>query len=190
MTTTLAGFGLQPIRHISAESARQVAIAGGITSGTTADIFSYQAVKLSSNGVIQPAAAGDALYGIFVGCEYTTPDGVRVQSPVYVSGTTYATGSMTAYVQNDPNVIYAIQADGSVAQTAVGGQANLTNATSGSTTIGFSQQTLNSSVTAAGTAQFRILSLYTVPGNDWGDTYTIVEVQISAHQYVANINSI
>jgi hypothetical protein len=191
MSTTLAAFGLRPIRHISGESARQTALGDGIVTGYSANILSYQPVKFDTAGVIQAAAAGDAFIGTFLGCEYTTSDGQRVQTTNWVSGTSYVAGSLTAYYTSDPNLVYEIQADGSVAQTAIGGQANISNATSGSSTIGFSQATMNSSVTGAGsTAQLRILGLSTIPGNAWGDTYTIVEVQIATHQFVANINAI
>lgn len=191
MTTTQASFGLRPVSHISAESARQNSIVDGIVTGYSANLFSYTPVKLSTAGVLQAAAAGDALVGTFMGCEYTTSDGQRVQTTQWVSGTSYVAGSLIAYYTQDPNQVYEIQADGSVAQTAIGGQANLSNATSGNSTIGFSNATLNSSITGAGsTAQFRILNLAPYPDNAWGDTYTIVQVQIATHQFVANINAI
>jgi len=191
MTTTLAAFGLRPVSHISAESARQASIVDGIVTGYSANIFTDTPVKLSTNGVLQAAAAGDAIIGTFQGCEYTTSDGQRVQGAPWISGTSYVAGSLIAYFTSDPNLVYEIQADGSVAQTAIGGQANLSNATSGNTLLGFSQATLNSSVTGSGgTAQFRILNIAPYPDNAWGDTYTIVQVQIATHQYVANINAI
>ena len=187
MSATLQPFGLFPIRHVSGTRPMQEALTDGVVSGATADILSYQPVKLSTNGVLQPAAAGDDFLGVFLGCEYTTNDQQRIQSPAFISGTTYVAGSMVAYYTRDQGIIYQIQADGSVAQTAIGGQANISNATSGSTTLGYSQCTINSTITGAGsTAQLRILDLYPGVNNAWGDAYTIVEVQIATQQYTAN----
>ncbi len=187
MSSTLAGFGLVPIRHQSGQRPQQEALTDGIASGTTANIFTFQPVKFNSSGQLQPAAAGDDFIGVFLGWEYTTNDGQRTLSPVYVSGTTYVAGSTQVYYTRDQQIIYAIQADGSVAQTAIGGQANISNATSGNTNLGWSQCTMNATITgASNTAQLRVLDLYPGVDNAWGDSYTVVEVQIATQQYTAN----
>lgn len=188
MSTTLAAFGLRPVRHVSGSSPRQEALNDGVASGYTGNLYTNTAVKFSASGTLQAAAAAEAFVGTFLGCEYTTSDGQRIQTPVFVSGTTYVSGSFTAYFTRDPGIIYQIQSDGSVAQTAIGAQANISNATSGSTTIGYSQATINSTVTTGATAQLRILDLAPLPDNAWSDTYTVVEVSIATHQEVANIN--
>lgn len=188
MSATLAAFGLRPAKGQNQISPRQRALVDGIASGYTGNLFSYTPVKLSASGTIQAAAAADAFVGTFLGCEYTTSDGQRVQAANFVSGTTYVTGSMIAYYTDNPTEVYEIQSDGSVAQTAIGAQANISNATSGSTTIGFSQCTINATVTTGATAQLRIIGIAPYPDNAWGDTYTVVQVQIATHQYVANIN--
>ena len=54
----------------------------------------------------------------------------------------------------------------------------------GSTTTGLSQARM--STTAAGanaSAQLRVIDLAPYPGNAWGDSYTIVRVQIAEFQY-------
>jgi hypothetical protein len=188
MSTTLAPFGLRPARHYSGTSPRQTSIADGIVTGYTSTLLSYSPVKISTAGVLQAAAAGDAFVGTFLGCEYTTTDGSRVQTTQWTSGTTYVAGTLTAYFTRDPYELYEIQSDGSLAQTSIGAVANLSNTTSGSTTLGFSTATINATVTSGATAQLRILNIAPYPGNDWGDTYTIVQVQIATHQEVANIN--
>jgi uncharacterized protein YhjY with autotransporter beta-barrel domain len=44
-------------------------------------------------------------------------------------------------------------------------------------------------VTTGGTAQMRVIGITPGPDNNWGDAYTIVQVQISEHQNVATINA-
>jgi hypothetical protein len=96
-----------------------------------------------------------------------------------------------AYFYSDPNIVYEIQAAGSLAQTAIGAEADLSNTTAGSTTTGLSQCTLSTSVVAAGNpAQMRIVDIAPYPDNAWGDSYTIVRATISEHQYTAVANAI
>ena len=84
-----------------------------------------------------------------------------------------------------------MQADGTLAITSVGDQADLSNATDANTTAGLSQQTLSTTLAgAAGNAQFRILKLGEDVDNAWGDTYVIVDVEISEHQYTADVAAI
>jgi hypothetical protein len=95
------------------------------------------------------------------------------------------------YYYSDPAIVYDIQADGSLAQTSVGDQANFTNLTAGSTTTGLSACTISTSL--AGTSavgDMRIIGLTPAIDNAWGDAYTIVQVQVSRSQFVATINAI
>ena len=123
--------------------------------------------------------------------EWTDTTGRRRVSNYWPASTAYITGSCVAYYYSDPNIVYDIQADGSLAQTSIGDQANFTNITAGSTTTGLSAATI--STTLAGTSavgDMRIIGLYQGVDNAWGDAYTTVQVQISRSQYVATINAI
>jgi hypothetical protein len=87
--------------------------------------------------------------------------------------------------------VYDIQCDGSLAQTAIGDQANFSNIAAGSTTTGLSAATISSSLAGAGNAaQLRIIGLYNGVDNAWGDAYTTVQVQINQSQYQASVNAI
>jgi hypothetical protein len=98
--------------------------------------------------------------------------------------TAYQTGSCVAYFYNDPNIVYEIQADGSVAQSSIGDEANFTNLTAGSTTTGLSQCTMNSTLVGANNVgQVRIVDIAPYPGNDWDDAFTIVRVTVAEHQF-------
>ena len=183
MSATSAPFGLRPAFHPSGLD-RAVALADGITSTYSSDILKGQPVKYDTGGVIQPAAAGDAFVGAFSGVEWTDTTGRRRVSNYWPASTAYQTGSCIAYFYNDPNIVYEVQADGSVAQTAVGDEADLSNTTAGSNVTGLSQCTMSSTLKGAnGQGQVRIVNLAPYPGNAWGDNFTIVRVTVAKHQF-------
>jgi hypothetical protein len=183
MSSTNAPFGLRPAYHPSGLD-RATALADGIVSGYTSSILKGQPVKLDTSGVIQAAAAGDAFLGAFSGVEWTDTTGRRRVSNYWPANTAYQTGSCIAYYYDDPNIVYEIQADGSLAQTSVGAESDLSATTAGSTTTGLSQCTISTSVVAAGSgAQMRIINLAPYPGNAWGDSFTIVRATVAKHQY-------
>ena len=190
MSATSAPFGLRPAFHPSGLDRAQ-ALAGGILSGYTSDILKGQPVKLNSSGQLNVAAAGDSFQGAFAGVEWTDTTGRRRVSNYWPASTSYVAGSCVAYFYNDPNIVYEIQAAGSLAQTAIGDMADLSNTTDGSTTTGLSQCTLSTSLAGAGnSAQMLIRDLAPYPDNAWGDAYTIVRVTINESQFNASVNAI
>jgi hypothetical protein len=190
MSATNAPFGMRPAFHPSGLDRAQ-AIAGGIASGYSSDILKGQAVKLNSSGNIVQAAAGDSFQGAFAGVEWTDTTGRRRVSNYWPASTAYQTGSCVAYFYNDPNIVYEIQADGSLAQTAIGDMADLSNATAGSTTTGLSACTISTTLVGSGnSAQLQIVDLAPYVDNAWGDAYTIVRVTINESQYRATVNAI
>lgn len=192
MSATSAPFGLRPAFHPSGLDRAQ-ALAGGIPSAYASDILKGQAVLyVAGSGVIEPVnATGDAVSGAFAGVEWTDTTGRRRVSNYWPANTAYQTGSCVAYFYNDPNIVYEIQADGSVAQTAIGLDANLSNFAAGSTTTGLSQATLNATVLSTGVqGQVQVLDLAPYPDNAWGDAYTIVRVQVARRQIAAVVPGI
>ena len=190
MSSINAPFGLRPSFHPSGLD-RAVALANGIASGYNTGILKGQPVALNTSGNIITATAGSAFQGAFAGHEYTDLTGRRLVSNQWIANTAYQTGSQVTYYYSDPAIVYDIQADGSLAQTSVGDQANFTNVSAGSTTTGLSQCTI--STTLAGTSavgDLRIIGLSNGVDNAWGDAYTVVQVQVSRSQYVATINAI
>jgi hypothetical protein len=101
-------------------------------------------------------------------------------SNYWPASTAYTAGTCTAFFYNDPNIVYEIQADASVAQTAIGGEYNFTsvNVGTGSTTTGISAATLGVSTAVANGAQgaMRVVDYAPYVDNAWGDAYTIVRV--------------
>jgi hypothetical protein len=192
MSATNAPFGLRPAFHPSGLDRAQ-ALAGGIPSAYNTDILKGQAVLyVAGSGVIEPVnATGDALSGAFAGVEWTDTTGRRRVSNYWPANTAYQTGSCVAYFYNDPNIVYEIQADGSVAQTSIGLDANLSNFAAGSNVTGLSQATMAATPLSTGAqGQLQILDLAPYPDNAWGDAYTIVRVQVARRQISAVVPGI
>ena len=201
MSATLAAFGLRPAFHPSGLDRAQ-ALAGGIVSGYSNTILKGQPVVYSTaalasggstNGALTTAttpgtSASAAAYpwtGAFAGVEWTDTTGRRRVSNYWPANTAYVAGSCVAYFYSDPNIVYEIQADGPVAQIAIGNEFNFTNITAGSTTTGLSQATLGAA-TAVGNGvqgQMRVVDLAQNVDNAWGDNYTAVRVVIANSQF-------
>ena len=190
MSATNAPFGLRPAYHPSGLD-RATVLAGGIPSGYATQILKGQPVKYNSSGQIVPAAAGDSFVGAFAGVEFTDSTGRYRVSNYWPASQSLATNTVaTAYFYSDPLIVYEIQADGSLAQTAIGDQADFTNITAGSSTTGLSPATLSTTLVGAGnSAQMRIVDIAPYPGNAWGDAYTIVRVTINESQVQATVNA-
>jgi len=183
MSATSAPFGLRPAFHPSGLDRAQ-ALAGGIASAYPADILKGQPVKYDTAGTIVPASGSEAFVGAFAGVEWTDTTGRRRVSNYWPANTAYQTGSCVAYFYNDPNIVYEIQADGTLAQTSIGDEANITNSTAGSNTTGLSQATLSTSLAGAnGVAAMRIVDIAPYPDNNWGDAYVIVRATIAQFQF-------
>jgi len=204
MSSTSAPFGLRPAFHPSGLDRAQ-ALANGITSGLAVNILKGQPIVYSTaatvgstsaaNGTIIPAAtpgnsaasSGYQVVGAFAGTEWTDTTGRRRVSNYWPASTAFQTGSCVAYFYNDQNIVYEIQADGSLAQTSIGGEYNFSNITAGSTTTGLSQATLATASAQSNGAQgqMRVVDLAPYVDNAWGDSYTIVRVVLPYVQFVA-----
>lgn len=184
MSATLAGFGLRPVYHPSGIDRASVYT---IASAYGSAIYKGSPCTLNTNGTITVAAAAADFLGAFAGVEYVDATGKPTYSNYWPASTTAT--AITAYVYDDPNVVYEIQCDGSVAQTAIGDQADFTSATvaSGSTSTGISSSTMSASLAgAAAQGQLRIVGFGLAPDNAVGDAYTVVRVTNARSQFVYN----
>jgi hypothetical protein len=191
MPSTSAPFGLRPAFHPSgldraqalANGIQAVSTSGNVSAGYATTILKGQPVKMNSAGYIEVAGAGDSFLGAFAGVEWTDSTGRRRVSNYWPANESFLVGSVVAYFYSDPNIVYEIQTDGTVAQSAIGGEADLSNTTAGSTTTGLSQCTLSNSVAGSGTAQMRIIDIAPYPDNAWGDSFVIVRATIAEYQF-------
>jgi hypothetical protein len=197
MSAISAPFGLRPAFHPSGLDRAQ-ALANGIVSGYASNILKGQPVQYGTTanggtiGTIIPATTSGAWSGAFAGVQWTDTTGRARVSNYWPANTAYTAGSCTAYFYNDSNIVYEIQADGSMAQTTIGNEYNFSNITAGSTTTGLSQATLGAS-TAVGNGsngQMRVVDLGQNVDNAWGDAYTVVRVVNSASQFFGSFNAI
>lgn len=185
MSAVLAPFGFRPAYHpMGLDRAQKYTIASAYGSV----IYKNMPVILNTNGtVVQGTAAADLL-GMFAGVEFIDPTGRPVLSNYWPAGQTVLSGTVpTAWVYTDEKIVYEVQADGSIPQTAIGDQADVSNVTAGSVSTGLSAATLSASLAGAGVqAQFRIIGFGQYVDNAPGDAYTIVQVQLARQQFVSN----
>ena len=124
MTATASPFGLRPIGRLdsgSLEIMRQYPIASAY--GTA--IAAGDVVKFVDNGTTTTIAKEDGtgdtstelnIAGIFMGVSYTDPNtSQKTFSTLYPASTTAS--DIMAYVVDDPNVLFTIQADGEPTNT-------------------------------------------------------------------------
>jgi hypothetical protein len=200
MSATSAPFGLRPAFHPSGLDRAQ-ALAGGIPSGYATQILKGQPVAYGTaanggtNGTIIPitASSTEATWaGAFAGVQWTDTTGRARVSNYWPANTAYTAGTCTAFFYNDQNIVYEIQADGSMAQTTIGNEYLFTNVTAGSSTTGLSQATLGASTAVGNGAQgqMRVVDLAPYVDNAWGDSYTVVRVVNSASQFFGSVTAI
>lgn len=182
MTTTAAPFGFRPAYHTTGNSR---GIAYTITSAYGTALYKFAPVILDTNGTIIAGTTNADLLGILNGVQYTDSTGKPTWSNFWPASTVAT--NIIAYVWVEPTNVYEVQSNGSIAQTAVGDQADVVNPSTGSTSTGLSSASLNSTLVGAGVqGQFRIIGFSGEPGNLPGDAFTIVQVQIARSQYVSN----
>lgn len=185
MASTSSPYGMRPVYHLSGQ-VTMVTLTDGIASGLASDIYMGQPVKMTTAGTITPVTAtSDAFVGVFWGCQYIPAAGLPpVISNYWPANATYVAGTCKAFFFNDPAIIYQVQADGSVAQAAVGDQTTFTNLTA-SNGLGNSAATVSATLVGAGTqGQVRVMDRELYVSNAWGDAYTDLYVQIARHQFV------
>lgn len=208
MSLTALPSGLQPAYHPSGQI-RSTAHQGLLVAGTNVNIFKNQPVKLvlgtggAINGVTVPAgqvvlapitAITDPIFGVFAGCEYFDVLGKPTESDYWpASQAVMANTFVTAFIWEDPAIVYTIQTDGSIAIGSPAGtpvaalegrNGDISNFAAGSTTTGLSQCTFSSTLRATGVqGQLRIMKFDpTVLNQAYNDTYVQIQVQIARSQ--------
>ena len=152
MSATAAPFGLRPVGNLGGTyngSFRQYPI---LSSESTRICFG-DLVKLTDAGTtttIQKDTGTTAAtpIGIFMGCRYTDLSTGQTQFTQVWSGAAHTNGMV--YVMDDPNVLFEIQADGSVNDDDIAANAALVQGTSNAT-LGISRVSLDISTAATTT---------------------------------------
>lgn len=195
MASTASPYGLRAVNHVGgtpyAGSTRLLPIA----SGYNINLFNGTVVQIGTDGTIQlmpsigsaadPFDAGTI--GVFVGCTYSDPvTKVLTFNQYWPAGT--AASDARAYVVDDPEVVFMVQADAPVAQTGLGGNiplAEVQSSTTGSTTTGNSDVAGDATYAATSGIALRIVDFVDSPTSAVGDAFTDLLVKFNpvAHSY-------
>lgn len=184
MANTSAPFGFRQVSGTgSAPTYEQVAMAIA-SSNTTAIYYGDAVVPVtgSATGYIKQATASTvALAGIFYGCQYLSTSQKRTVWSNYWPGSD-AAGDVTAYVVNDPNAKFVVQAGGTNVGFSKIGQNIQLNVGSGNSASGISGMYVESPATTA-TLPFRVVDVVSQPpganGTDITAAYNYVIVQFN-----------
>ena len=160
--------GFIPFRHRGGGVIRANAYQFASAYGT--NLFTGDAVILSSGDVAIAAQDSGTLLGIFAGCRYRAADGSQVFSPYWPASTvTLNSERVTAYVYDDPMISYRVQTETSSTYAKATHDGNVYDIEldhAGSTFTGQSGMELD--LTDTGTGQFHVLGLIDEPGNAVG----------------------
>ena len=215
MSTTFRPFGLKPVYHPSGldrsvpfagtnSYVTGVSYTAPYSLSSGQSFYQYQPVGITSSGqltIAATAAATSPVYGVFDGVEYTTAEGRRTLGKNASKATLDAASAIVFWIFADPALVYEAQVQGSATSAAIGSEYNF-SAASGYTTAdgyvigtggaGFSTTALAASPVASGAqGQVRVVGLgreVAYPAgelNNWGDAYTIVQVQIANNTFTA-----
>ena len=200
MALTAAPYGLKPVKrsdgmpYAGATSQYLIDPAGEATN-----LFYGQVVIIGADGYIALSTAtgadittnnlggsGLGAIGVFVGCEYVNSSGQLVQAQYYPTGTSNG-DAIKAYVVDDPNVLFQVQADGAMDQSDIGANtffAAVQSTTTGSTTTGNSTSAAEST-TVTTAAAFRIVSAVSPISDAFPDL--LVKFNPAAHSMTNNV---
>jgi hypothetical protein len=199
MASTASPYGLRAVNELGglpyAGSTRQFLID---PAGYNTNIFNGSIVAINTSGYINivttngdnstPFPAGTI--GVFVGCSFTNAQGQIIYSQYYPANTASVQGSaITAYVIDDDRAVFQVQANGTLAQTALGMNVILSavqSTSTGSTTTGNSTTAVSNSAAATSGYAFRVVGFADTPGfSAVGDAFTDILVKFNpgAHSY-------
>jgi len=175
-------------------------------AGYAVNIFNGSLVYVAASGYLQlvtstgadattnyfPTGSGSSAtntgsIGVFVGCSYVNAQGQTIYSQYYPANAVNA----IAFVVDDDRAVFAVQANNTVAASALGTNvflANIQSTSTGSTTTGNSNVAVSASSTAA-TAAFRIVGFVNNAQSQVGDAYTdlLVKFNPGYHSYTIAI---
>ncbi len=178
MSTTASPFGLRPVYSPSGvvRPAQR-----SIAASYTTKIYNGDPVVIVAGGTLQKAVANSGrVDGVLMGCEYFDSTG-KYNVSNWWPGVTAAT-EITAWVCEDPNMIYEAQCTAALTDVSdVGSHIAISTAVgTGSDLTGISLATLDVATLSTSTeSQFQIDGLAPYQDNAWTDTYPIVRVRLA-----------
>jgi hypothetical protein len=164
-----AAFGLRPARMMGGAP-----FSGGqsryrIASGYSGKIFQGDLVKQVTGGGVERAAASSTVpvVGVFNGCQYTDPTTGETVFKNYYPGS-IAASDIIAFVIDDPNVVFEVQADAAFPVADLFGNFDIVdNATTGDVKSGRSNMVLDVTTGATTTTlPLKAIDISQDPDND------------------------
>jgi len=197
MAATLAPYGLRPINLLGGQgyagSTRLYAIPASYavniqygdpviitnTGSTRGYLARFNATTTATT--VTSTGGGFGFVGVFVGCTFTDPTYGKVFRQNYTSGNTAS--DIQGYVVDDPDALFQIQADNTLAQTALGCNAALIQTVAGNSgaNINSGVALQASSIATTATLPVRIVDFVNSTTSQIGDAYTDVIVRINTH---------
>lgn len=169
MANTASPFGMIPVNATGgypySGSTRMLPIASGLAT----NIFFGDIVKIVNTGFITKDTGTTALtpIGVFMGCTFLDSTIGLTFRQSWVSGTVPAQSqSAIAYVCDDPNAVFRIQASAAMAQTTLFENAGVIQG-AGSSLTGNSGVSLNATTATTNTLPLRVVG--------WGNNVSTVD---------------
>jgi hypothetical protein len=164
-----AAFGLRPSRMMGGAPYSGGQSRYRIASGYSSKVFQGDLVKQVTGGGIERAAAGSAVpvVGVFNGCQYTDPTTGEQVFKNYYPGSV-AAADIIAFVVDDPNVVFEVQADDTFPVADLFGNFDIVDqATTGDTSSGRSNVELDVTTGATTTTlPLKAIDISQDPDND------------------------
>ena len=179
MSNKDAPFGFRPVGELGSYIQNGGTTKYRIANAYASDIFKGDLVFVGDGAVVDQAGNAPTKgtigvsantttmsVGVFNGCYYIAPTTKKpTWSNYYPASTTPASGNIDAYVYDDPNKLYEVQASGILADpTTIGSNCDQAY-TAGSTINGQSKSELGALTAAGATAQWVVVGLSTDPDN-------------------------
>ena len=191
----MAGFGLSPVKHIKGGVVRSNNFTDGngykIAATAPTAYFEGDLVSLSAGLLVTDMAGASpgAVVGVFWGAEYQDNSTGDVKFVRSIASGTVAKAKYKAYVYDDPDVMFKIQADQAVTpitEAEVGHNCQIVAGPTGSTITHKSGLVADSSTAATGNQGFPLAilgSAETDMGYTAAGTTMDVLVKINTHQF-------
>jgi len=162
-------FGLRPYRKLDGTPLARAQNRYTIASGYADAIYQGEMVEPLTSGNIQRHGpnTSDAVIGVFNGCFYTDPTTQKPTYSNYYPGG-IAASDITAFVIDDPDAVFLIDADEAFTRADLFRNYSVTN-TTGVTQTGISKQQLDVSVSGTATT-FAIQAIDICQDPDNSDT--------------------
>jgi|TARA_R110001592_G_scaffold131704_2_gene345812 hypothetical protein len=187
MANQLEKFGLRPYRKLDGTPLVGAQNRYKIANGYATAIYQGDLVRPLTDGTVVRSVGNTsyAVVGVFNGCFYNDPTTQKpTYSNYYPGGITPTQGQITAFVVDDPDAVFLVNADAVFAQANLFGNYSLSVA-NGSTKTGISEMQLDVSTQGtAGTFAVQAIDISQDPENDDQTTSNAnVLVRINNHFY-------